>query len=226
MNPFAFWGMHFTQASCAYHYALQAMVTIPTPIFCASPDPCSCIGGGFDLYTPICDEIAAAKGRNSTANSTTSLKSINMTAARGQYSTLFDFLGKDMTTVFVSIGVIIIIGVVFALLRLLRGMRKAEKDRDVMKKMKDDIDLERRDLLEQNEKIQQQLALTALSEEQAEIVHAGAAALEDDVPERFKIDSSHITFEALLGSGSFGDCYKGSFHNVKVAVKQMRVVRL
>ena len=44
------------------------------------------------------------------------------------------------------------------------------------------------------------------------------------MPAKFKIASNNITFEALLGSGSFGDCYKGHIYNVAVAVKQMRVV--
>ena len=113
----------------------------------------------------------------------------------------------------------VIIALIFIIARSQLAVAQAEKE-------KDGVELQRLELLEQNKRIQRELALNALNEEQAEIVHLGAAALAAAVPARFKIAPRKITFEALLGSGSFGDCYKGHFHNMPVAVKQMRVVSL
>ena len=34
--------------------------------------------------------------------------------------------------------------------------------------------------------------------------------IEENVPAKFKLEWSNIKFAVLLGSGTFGDCYKGS----------------
>ena len=127
IDPYAFWLTHLAQMWIAYGFALQAMVTIPTPIFCRSIDPCSCEGGGFELYEPLCAVAAAeAKGLNKTdTNASKTASRINTTQVQNEYVSLFDFLGNDTTTVLVSVGVIIIIGVTFTLARLLLGLRRA-----------------------------------------------------------------------------------------------------
>ena len=213
----------------SYGFALQAMATIPTPIFCSSPDPCSCEGGGFALYKPLCAAAAAVareannkmnttnNSNNTNASVSTTASGINMTRIQNEYVSLFAFLGNDTATVLVSIGVVVVIGITFALVRLFLGLRRANDD-------KYKVELQRRELLDRNRQIQSELAVHQLSKAQTEIVHAGAAELEAVVPHRFKISSKEITFEALLGSGSFGDCYKGYFHNFVIAAKQMRVV--
>ena len=129
-DPYAFWLTHIAQMWAAYSFALQAMVTIPTPIFCESPDPCSCTGGGFELYEPICAAAAAArevimKNATNSTNATLKTNSVNITKVQNEYAPLFEFLGNDTTTVLVSIGVVVLIGVGFALVRLLLGLRRA-----------------------------------------------------------------------------------------------------
>ena len=221
-DPYAFWLTHLAQMWVAYGFALQAMVTIPTPIFCSSPDPCSCEGGGFELYEPLCAAAAAAaaaKGLNETdANASKTAPSINTTEVQNEYVSLFDFLGDDTTTVLVSVGVVVIIGVTFALLRLLLGLQKANKEKLMAQRKQEEAEQRELELLEQkkrieeqNRRIQDQLMLTQLNANQVAIVEANSSDLDKQVPTVFQVDWRDLLFEGRLGSGSFGDCYKGRY---------------
>ena len=103
------------------------MVTIPTPLFCGSNDPCSCVGGGIEeIYTKFC------KGQEPTKNITnSSAKAVgaNITAAQNEYQSLFAFLGEDITTVMVSLAVIMLTGSVFIVVRMSARATMAEKRR-------------------------------------------------------------------------------------------------
>ena len=245
-----------------------AFSTLPSRFFCTSElDPCSCTGGGFEIFNKFCEAAATSSSSMSTMNSSNTTGNNKTkaggskdealatakTAAQGEYVGIFESLGRffqrierskrkrtqnshrhrsrvtvaahppdscgtegSSTTIIVTVVVIFVIALVFGVARSQLFAAQAERE-------KDEIEVQRLELLEQNKSIQAELALNALNEEQAEIVHAGTAALEAVVPLRFQIPSKNITFEKLLGSGSFGDCYKGHFHNIKVAVKQMRV---
>ena len=256
VNPGNFFGVHISASSCSLYLAFWAFSTLPSPFFCvAEHDPCSCTGGGFQIFKPFCDAAPAATtasciakqfllgvklathaARNASSSCHVQANSTNTTdanatattqanktlefvknAARSEYVGILESLEDGGAVVAITVAVIVVIVLVFAIARSQLFAAEANRERD-------EADRQRVELLEQNKRIQEQLALNALSEEQAEIVHEGAAALEARVPTRFKISSKKITFESLLGSGSFGDCYRGSLQNFKVAVKQMRVV--
>ena len=186
-DPYAFWLTHIGQMFAAYAFALQAMVTIPTPIFCESPDPCSCTGGGFELYEPICAAAAAAREATKTnttnsTNTTLKINNINITQVQNEYVSLFDFLGNDTTTVLVSVGVVVIIGVVFALVRLLMGLQRANEEKTKAQREQAEGEQQRLELLEQNKRIeeqnkhiQDQLMLTQLNTKQVAIVEANSS---------------------------------------------------
>ena len=123
----AFWGMHISQGFSAFSLALQAMATIPTPLFCSSPDPCSCVGGGIEeMYTEFCTQ---KEPLGNITNSSAKVFRANITAAKTKYQSLFAFLGEDSTTVMVSLGVIIITGVLFITARMSARVNIAEKRR-------------------------------------------------------------------------------------------------
>ena len=48
--------LHFSTNLAALAFAFWAFSTLPTPFFCTSQhDPCSCVGGGFQIFRPLCD---------------------------------------------------------------------------------------------------------------------------------------------------------------------------
>ena len=62
-----------------------------------------------------------------------------------------------------------------------------------------------------------------MSKEQKEMVKESEPELLDLVPPHFKLFWKSLKFQMRLGSGSFGDCYKGTFDDLPVAIKRMRV---
>lgn len=74
-----------------------------------------------------------------------------------------------------------------------------------------------------NDKIRKELKTNGLSDEQRNLVEAKADEISSVVPTRFVIDFEDLTFETLLGSGAFGDAFKGLWRaTTPVAIKRMR----
>ena len=74
------------------------------------------------------------------------------------------------------------------------------------------------DLEKQNEKIRKEVAVSGLNEMQVRLVEENASDIDRNVRPEFKLDWRTIKFMLLLGSGTFGDCYKGSIGTQEVAV--------
>ena len=76
VNPGNFFGLHLSCSMMALSMAFWSFSTLPTPIFCTSPhNPCSCSGGGFQIFKSFCAAAAAAaeatkKLASNTTNST------------------------------------------------------------------------------------------------------------------------------------------------------------
>ena len=154
---------------------------LPSPFFCSSQhDPCSCTGGGFQIFQPLCDAASnssASSGSNVSSNQ--SLAFVRQ-AALNEYPGLLDSLEGNVIAVVVSFVVIVVIALVFGIARSSMLAARAERE-------KDEAEVQRLELLEMNKKIQKELSLNSLNHEQSELVHAGAAALEAVVPARYKI---------------------------------------
>ena len=54
------------------------------------------------------------------------------------------------------------------------------------------------------------------------MVKSNAPDVDDKVPSFFKLHWKVLKFQERLGSGSFGDCYKGVKGEKPVAIKRMR----
>ena len=70
--------------------------------------------------------------------------------------------------------------------------------------------------------LREDLKVQMLDTEQKEMVQENASEIEDRVDEKFRLDYHDFKLEKLLGSGSFGDCYKGWWRSQAVAIKKAR----
>ena len=106
-----------------------------------------------------------------------------------------------------SISVVLVIGATFASLRLALSLSKAREQRVT--------------LLKENAKMQKQLMMNTLDKKQVQIVEQHVPKLLEDVPSYFELNWRELVFQARLGTGSFGDCFKGLKGGRPVAIKRM-----
>ena len=255
VNPGNFFGLHVSCAMIALGSAFWAFSTLPTPIFCISQhNPCSCTGGGFQIFKPFCTAVTASdKGVNATSsaeneyvlkktqtlhvtppvvrvmvshpnsqevkhnplNLHNSTLSIIRSAAKSEYVSVFESL-KDNTIVIITVVVVFVIMLFFALARgqLFAAKLQSEKDKiseerlDLQKANKK-ILKEKLRLQKQNTGIMKQLMSMQLNAKQMSIVEANSTDIDEYLSVALKLDWRSLTFEDRLGSGSFGDCFKG-----------------
>ena len=202
-NAPAFWGVTVTNSFISIMGSIWASKQVPTFAFCKSPiDVCSCSGGGFELFESFCNVTATRKNWNKTSvDNKTSIASL-AAAAQAEYQGIFDALGVDAVIIVISIGIGFLIVVVFIVARMTLALLRANNDK---------AEAERRaaELREANIKIQDQLMLTQLNKEQVAVVEANSEDLKNQIPAELELDWRGLVFEGHLGSGSFGDCYKG-----------------
>ena len=68
-------GCHMVQPTSSFLNALWMFSSIPTPLFCATSDPCSCVGGGFEIYSKLCQ----AKQQDPSTNTSSNRSSVSST---------------------------------------------------------------------------------------------------------------------------------------------------
>ena len=202
-NAVAFWGVAVTNSFLSIFAAIWAFKQVPTVAFCTSQtDPCSCKGGGFELLDAFCNAATAIGNSNETSSVNESSIANLANEARAEYDGIFEALGVDATLIIVSIGVGVLVVVVFVVARIVFELAKVNDE-------KAKAEQRAAELRETNIKIQDQLMLTQLNAKQVAIVEASSSDLDKQVPSLFKLDWHVLLFESRLGSGSFGDCYKG-----------------
>ena len=213
-NAPAYLGRAVCDGMLATVITMWAFKLHPVAIFCTSPtDTCSCKGAGFEIFAPFCNGTAVAG--NGTVVLNASRSSALVEDAQSQYIGVFDDLGNSAVFIFVSVSTAIIIVVVFVVVRFVIALAKVGDEKAV-------VERRNKELLEANIKIQSELMLTKLDRKQAAMVKAHAKGIEDHVPSFFVIDWRELTFEGRLGSGSFGDCFRGRKGGRPVAIKRMR----
>ena len=202
-NAVAFWGVAVTDSFLAIFASIWAFKQVPTIAFCTSPvDPCSCKGGGFELLETLCNATRAIDNSNETSSVNESSLAVLTNEARTEYKGILEALGVDATLIIVSIGVGILVVVVFVVARIVLELIKVKDE-------KAKAEQSAAELRETNLKIQDQLMLTQLNDKQVAVVEANSSDLDKQVPAVFKLDWRVLLFEGRLGSGSFGDCFKG-----------------
>ena len=207
-NPISFWGCSVSTTLFAVWYNLFAFSVIPTPFFCTSPtDVCSCTGGGFEMYAKFCD----ANAKNDTSNLTATVNK-----AAEEYQDPISSLGPNLIVIIASIGAILMAILIVLLADSLLKLNKERALKYLAEKKKAEV-------LEKTAKIQEEMMLNSLDDEQVKIVRAHASDIEGQVHPRFKLDWRLLKFLKRIGSGSFGDCFMGFMGKRPVAIKKMRV---
>ena len=87
----------------------------PNIIFCSSStDPCSCVGGGFDIFAAYCNASAVVVNV-SNASSDNSTVAVAVVAKNGQIErmSISDALDSNAMVIFTSIGALVIVVVIF-----------------------------------------------------------------------------------------------------------------
>ena len=141
-------------------------------------------------------------------------------SAKNEYVDIFESLGDGSTTIAVTVVVIIVISLIFMIARsklfAAEVAAEAQREREEAQREREEAEQRERELLEQNQRIeeqnrriQDQLMLTQLNEKQVAIVEANSLDLDKQVPAMFQLNWRDLLFEGRLGSGSFGDCYRG-----------------
>ena len=86
---------------------------------------------------------------------------------------------------------------------------EAQREREEAEQRELELREQNERIEQQNKQIQDQLLLTQLNSEQVAIVEANSMELDEHVRAAFQLNWRDLLFEARLGSGSFGDCYRG-----------------
>ena len=90
-NPIAYCAVFVIQDALAFMAALWSFSSIPSFVYCESSNPCSCSGGGFEIFEPFC---SSTPGNGTLSNVTTSqrggfrciARSLSATSSTAAYS--------------------------------------------------------------------------------------------------------------------------------------------
>ena len=210
-NPYAFWGAHSMVCINAMTIALWAFSNTPVPIFCTSSDPCSCTGGGFEIYGPICGANTSAADAN-----------VSHVMYMAEYKPVFEFLGENAVFVIITFGILILVTFVFGAATIINWMTaRFEKEKTKLSTEMSVVTKKKEKIEEENKRIRSELEAMRLNASQRKLVNDTMGTLSE--LRAYELDWKDIAFQHLLGSGSFGDCYKGKWKGKAVAIKRMRV---
>ena len=152
-------------------------------MFCSSlTDSCLCEGGGFGIYSPFCNTTSSLAKRNATQVSTnrTFRSNTALATAKDDFPSLFDALSGDVTVILVSVGVVVLIAVIFTFARLY--VLYLSVDDALMA-----AELESIALREQNLRLKEELETDRLDAEQVAMINESVADL-SSIPSIFKTD--------------------------------------
>ena len=180
-------------------------------------DPCSCKGGGFEIYEPFCN---VSKGISTNASTPSNISNISRQAqneysisnvsrqAQIEYTAVPDSL--DTGTLAAAAGTVAVVAVIFVVYRTNQSLWAVEAKVEEM-------DRER-----EAERLRQQEENKFLEERLAEAEAKLEAGIEGD-----ELDFDAIEFEegkeAILGTGSFGVVRRARLHGEVVAVKKIKI---
>ena len=220
--PWRFFGNAVSQAFVATAVGIFAFASLPTAVFCESSNPCTCSGGGFEIYGPFCNSTTTVSG--SGGNNSGFLH--NLTTVSTAYARGFSFLGGNER--FIVISTIAGIGTQLALKAFVACMLvprelsvgdllSIRSQRDFSTVVSDDAEISDHALKRAREQ---------LDNEQKELLQGTSIDLSEQVDSSYVLDLRDLVFDTIIGQGSFGDCFAGTLHTgfneeLAVAIKRM-----
>ena len=123
---------------------------------------------------------------------------------------------EDIFPIIASISLIFVVAALFAIVKLCFLLSESEDARAK-------VELQAEELKMANVAIRKEIGCNRLDEDQEALIAEGRFKIEDHVDKKFKLHWRELKFEKSLGSGSFGDCFKGTLHSQDVAIKKMRL---
>ena len=194
----------------------------PNAIACSSlSSVCSCSGWGFSIYSNFCKSNTSKAG--------------NLTAqARTTFAPPADFLSSNASVFLggavVMVSILSVFGVaeLFARVNTLSGKVVDEA------RARQAVIMQNAAILRENEELREALEKEQLSDEQNEMIDNANKETLGHVDSGYEIHYEQLTFERMIGSGSFGDAFKGelaeeetglttaSLFTRDVAIKRMR----
>ena len=130
----AFSGRAVTDMFGATMCTIWAFRQHPNIVFCTSPtDPCSCTGGGFDIFTIYCNKSVAGGNISSNVSSDNGTTSNAVVVATTQIErgSIFDAIDSNAVIIFISIGALVIIVLIFGQARASIASGKANDARAI-----------------------------------------------------------------------------------------------
>ena len=217
-NGSAFFGLFVFDNMLSILAIIWTFKLIPSIAFCVSPaDVCSCTGGGFEIFEFFCMENSTKMMINDSQPENSSRSSETIVKAKEQYKGFIESLEGNTASILASIAVVCITILVFTLARVYMAYIRADDTQAL-------VESENAKLREQNMKIKGELKAHRFTLAQSLMVNANRNEIEDEVSPHLKLNWENIKFEERLGSGAFGDCFKGSKGGRPVAVSSIVVI--
>ena len=164
---------------------LWAFKLVPSYAFCTSPvDPCSCVGGGFEIYAPFCNATLVQELVNNKTQSNTTVTYSDLAPlkkAKVEYPRIFDALAEQTAAILVSVGVLAMVVVVFALARVYIAYVNAGDARVA-------AEMEASALREANLRFKAELRAQRLNQGQIKMINENSSQVETKVPAHLKLD--------------------------------------
>ena len=113
----AFTGRAALDISSATVVTVWAFRQLPSFVFCASStDPCSCTGGGFEIFATYCNKSFAGANTTTIVSSSkngTDAAVADVAKVYTERGSIFDSVDSNAVIIFVSIGALVIIVLIF-----------------------------------------------------------------------------------------------------------------
>ena len=171
------------------------------------------------MFDDFCNSVITGGNTTNTSVDSNATGMVKTSMAQAEHVSILEIVDSNARIVFISIGALIVVVLIFGHARAHIASAKANDARAL-------AEAKLVTLREANLRIRKELKLHGLNNTQAKIVKAGSSKISDLLPPEYRLNWHALVFEAHIGSGTFGDCFKGTKSGQAVAIKKMRAGQL